>query len=51
MSEEEMSEAELVERDVDEDPAAHNATEDDEEAVLRGLYGERIRGLYLGEGA
>lgn len=45
------SEAELM-RMVDVDPDVHHATEADEEAVLRVLYGEPGKdGVYRGDGA
>jgi hypothetical protein len=42
----------LVDRDVDRHPGAHQATEPDEEAVLRELYGPADgAGVFRGEGA
>lgn len=48
----EVDEGALVARDVDRAPQAHAATEGDEEAVLRGLYGEPDGyGVFRGEKA
>jgi hypothetical protein len=44
-------EAALVERDVDQHPGAHQATEPDEEQTLTELYGEPEDGIFSGEEA